>query len=81
MNIPENEIPSFSVLRPNQALSEGVPSGQADSREHKNVIAQRAIQICLRVHFTARWKVNMLNYGFGAHAAIVLFDCYRDPSA
>ena len=31
MNIPENEKPSFSVLRPNQALSEGVPSGQADS--------------------------------------------------
>ena len=66
MNIPENEKPSFSVLRPNQALSEGVPSGQADSREHKNVIAQRAIQICLRVHF-----------GFGAHAAIVQFECYQ----
>ena len=46
-------------LRANQSLSEGVPSGQADSREHKNVIAQRAIQICLRVQFSARRKFRL----------------------
>jgi hypothetical protein len=32
-------------LRPNQALPEGIPLGQADSRRPENVIARSAIQI------------------------------------
>jgi len=29
------------------------------------------------VHFTARWKVNMFNYGFGVHTAIVQLEGLR----
>jgi hypothetical protein len=43
--IEKDCIDRFILALANQALPEGVPSGQADSRRPENVIARSAIQI------------------------------------